>query len=267
MMSLNKFYNEDCFKTIERIEKENIMVDNVITSPFYNTSRSNECDISEEGRRKYQGRYDTPIDNMRNEDYVQFTVDLFNKLDNIIKENGSIIYNLNYGSENTEAIWLVVAEIIKKTNWTVADDIIWLKKIAIPNSTSPNKLTRIVEHIFVFCRKKEFKTFYCNKGVKSVSIKTGQKYYRNVYNIIEAGNNDRSCKLNKATFSTELVSKLIDLYVPEKGLVYDCFMGTGTTANACLLKGRMYIGSEISKAQCDYSYDRIMDTLSKMELK
>lgn len=266
MMSLNRFYNEDCFKTIQRMKSENIVVDNVITSPFYNTSRSSKYHTSKKGRDNYEGRYDIAIDNISNEDYIKFTVELFNELDSIIKENGSIIYNLNYGSENTEAIWLVVSEIIKKTNWTVADDIIWLKKTALPNNTSYNKLTRIVEHIFVFCRKKEFKTFYCNKGMKSVS-KTGQKYYHNVFNIIEAKNNDGSCKLNKATFSTELVSKLIDLYVPEKGLVYDCFMGTGTTANACLLKGRMYVGSEISKAQCDYSYDRIMDTLSKMELK
>lgn len=58
-------------------------------------------------------------------------------------------------------------------------------------------------------------------------------------------------------------SKLIDLYVPSDGIVYDCFMGTGTTANACVLKNRRFIGFEISEAQCNYSKNRIIATLKK----
>ncbi len=103
-MKLNTFYNEDCFETIQRMKRENMIVDNVITSPFYNTSRSSKYHTSKKARDNYEGRYDIAIDNISNEDYIKFTVELFNELDSIIKENGSIIYNLNYGSENTEAI-------------------------------------------------------------------------------------------------------------------------------------------------------------------
>lgn len=39
--------------------------------------------------------------------------------------------------------------------------------------------------------------------------------------------------------------------------VYDPFMGTGTTANACMLLGMNCIGSELSKAQCDYTKERL----------
>lgn len=42
-MELNKIYTEDCFITMERMIKDNIKVDNIITSPFYNTGRGSKC--------------------------------------------------------------------------------------------------------------------------------------------------------------------------------------------------------------------------------
>ena len=130
----------------------------------------------------------------------------------------------------------------------------------MPNNVSKNKLTRIVEHVFVFCRKDEFKTFNCNKQVKSYS-KTGQAYYENVFNFVEAKNNDGSCKLNKATYSSELCEKLLSLYGKEGNVVFDPFMGTGTTAVACKRLKMKYLGTEISKDQCVYAEDRIANTI------
>ena len=184
------------------------------------------------------------------------SVKLFNEFDRIVKENGCVLYNISYGSENTHLMWLVIADIIRKTGWTVADDIIWKKKSAIPNNRSSNKLTRIVEHIFVFCRKNEFHTFNCNKEVVSLS-KVGQKNYKNYFNFIEAKNNDGANPLNKATYSSDLCGKLLNLYFREGDVIYDPFSGTGTTGVACLHLGMKYIGSEISRAQCDYSIERL----------
>ena len=47
-----------------------------------------------------------------------------------------------------------------------------------------------------------------------------------MYNYIEAANNDGANKLNKATFSTELVLKLLNMYATKDSVVYDSFMGT-----------------------------------------
>ena len=73
----------------------------------------------------------------------------------------------------------------------------------------------------------------------------------------EANNNDGSTKLNKATFSSELVYKLLLMYANKDTIVYDCFMGTGTTAIGCLKYGCNYIGSEINTEQYNYSINRI----------
>jgi DNA modification methylase len=109
----------------------------------------------------------------------------------------------------------------------------------------------------VFCRKNEIRTFNANKKIKSISEK-GQYYYENVFNFIEAKNNDGSCSLNKATFSTELVLKLLDIYsVSEDDVVLDPFLGTGTTALGCIKANRKYIGFELSPKQFKYAQDRL----------
>ena len=147
----------------------------------------------------------------------------------------------------------------------MADVIYWKKKSALPNNVSRNKLTRIIEPIYVICRKSELLTFRSNKKVKSVNEKTNQKFYENVFNFIEAKNNDGSNNLNKATFSSDLVYSLLDMYAVDNSLVYDCFMGTGTTAigvmkyNSANNASLNFIGSEISSKQVEFSNNRICE--------
>lgn len=256
-MEINKIYNEDCFITMEKMSNN---INAIITSPPYNTGGRVEYWSAKKinGVRVYSKdkRYDEYLDTKTSKEYIDWSIKLFESYNNILKENGCILYNISYGNESSETMWLLIAEIINKTEFTIADCISWKKTTALPNSTSKNKLTRICEFIFVFVRKSEFLTFNTNKKVTNTSNKN-QDYYEVFYNFIEASNNDGSNKLNKATFSTELVRKLLLLYTKEGDLIYDSFMGTGTTANACIIENRYYIGSEISKAQCEYAENRL----------
>ena len=258
-MGMNKIYNEDCLLTMKRLDSK---VDAVITSPPYNTSRISN---SERARKENEARYDIHLDNKTDNEYLDWSVTLFNNYDKVLKQNGCVLYNISYSSENTDLIWKFVAEIINKTNFTTADTIIWKKDCAIPNNTSHNKLTRICEFIFVFVRKIELETFFMNKNITSANNK-GQKYYENMFNFIEAKNNDSSNDLNKATYSTELVRKLLLIYTKENDLIYDSFMGTGTTANACIIEKRNYLGSELSEEQCKYAEKRLNIRISQPTL-
>mgnify|MGYP003589134662 FL=1 len=95
--------------------------------------------------------------------------------------------------------------------------------------------------------------------------KTNQKFYENVFNFIEAKNNDGSNNLNKATFSSDLVYSLLDMYATDESIVYDQFMGTGTTAIGALRYNKengynlKFIGSEISSQQVEFSNNRIIE--------
>lgn len=257
-MSKTYFYNENCFDTMTKMAEKNFKVDIVLTSPPYNTGRNSN---SERSREHHEARYDIHLDNMTDDEYCQWSVDLFNHYDKVLNQNGVILYNISYGSESPYVMWLTMADIIRNTNFMIADCIIWKKKSALPNNVSKNKLTRITEFVFVICRKTEFKTFNANKKITSHNSR-GQAYYENIYNFIEAANNDGACKLNKATYSSELCEKLLNIYANENSVVYDSFMGTGTTAVACKKfkdfdNNIICIGSELSEAQIQYSKERL----------
>lgn len=247
----------DCLELMKELSEN--AVDIVLTSPPYNTGRNSGS------MDNHEKRYDIYLENRDTQEYINWTLDLFNEFDRLLKKDGCILYNMSYGNENQNQMWLTISDVIRKTNFEIADCIIWKKKSALPNNVSPNKLTRICEYVFVFCRKNEYKTFKCNKKVKSQS-KTGQNYYENIYNFIDAKNNDGSNPYNKATFSTEFVEKLLDIYsTTSEDIVLDPFMGTGTTALGCINRNRHYIGFELSETQVDYSLQRIESIKPKFE--
>lgn len=242
-----KLYCGDCIEVMKELIEQKVKVDKVITSPPYNIIRPNSTDRG----------YDIYKDGMSNEEYIKWTLNIFNCYDSILNANGCIMYNMSYGTENTELMNLVVAEIIKNTGFTIADIIIWKKNSATPNNVSSNKMTRICEFVYVFCRKSEFNTFTSNKKVIGTREDTGQLIYENIFNFFKAPNNDESTELNKATFSTQFVSSLIDRYVLKTDIVLDNFSGTGTTIKTCLQKGIKSIGIELSKKQCEHTKNRL----------
>lgn len=257
-MEINRIFNEDCMNTMQRYCGA---VDCILTSPPYNTSRKGSS-LTNAGSNI---RYDEFNDCRPNEEYIEWTVDLFNAFNNVLKPNGSVLYNLSYSAENVSLIWLTVAAIIERTPFDVADCIVWKKPSAVPNSESTNKLTRICEFVFVLCRKSELSTFCCYKE-KGIQRPNGQQHYKNYFNFIEAPNNDENCPIHKATYSSLLCRKLLLLYTKEGDLVYDPFVGTGTTAVACHIEKRNYIGSEISQRYCEWANKRLWREKGQLRL-
>lgn len=268
-MTKIQFRNEDCFKTMDLFIDKGKTVDIILTSPPYNTARKVK---TQKAIDTHNNRYDCYNDNMTEDEYCGWTVNLFNKFEKVLSKNGIILYNLSYGSENPNVMWMALGDILRKTNFMIADTIIWKKKSALPNNVSHNKLTRLTEFVFVICRQNEFKTFNANKKITKYGGKLGtQPYYENVFNFIEAPNNDGSCSVNKATYSSELCEKLLNIYAKNNSVVYDPFMGTGTTAIACQKFNNMNndmvcIGSEISEKQVEYSKERLNEFLEKNKL-
>lgn len=266
---LDTIYNMDCRELLAKLP--NHYIDVVLTSPFYNTnkhagkSRTLSNTISNP-KFAPDVRYDCFVDNMTNAEYCEFTCNLFDLFDNVLKKNGVILYNLSYGANNTDGMLLAVADVIKNTNFTCCDVITWKKSTAQPISCSPNRLTRICEFIYVFCRKLELSTFNTNKTVSSKRADNGQLVYNTIYNYIEAANNDGPCALNYATYSSQLCQKLLQIYAKPHSVVLDPFMGSGTTAVACKRMHMHYIGSEISIDQVNYANNRIAETIVPKQL-
>lgn len=239
--------NGDCIEQMEYLIKRNNKINKIITSPPYNIIRPNSKDRG----------YDIYKDGMSNDEYIRWTIQIFKEYDKLLQENGCIIYNMSYGTENTEVMNLTIAEILKSTPFTLADILIWKKNSATPNNVSQNKMTRICEFVYVFCRRKEFNTFTANKKLIGYRDDTKQAIYENVFNFFQSPNNNETQSLNKATFSVEFVKNIIRRYVLKDDIVLDNFSGTGTTLVTCVSMGIKSIGIEISKAQCEHTIKRL----------
>lgn len=95
---------------------------------------------------------------------------------------------------------------------------------------------------------------------RQVGEEDGPEIVHDLQNYVEAANNDGRCPYNKATFSSDLVSQLVSLY-SRGGVVYDPFVGSGTTLAACEAMGIDSIGSEISDKQCEWAADRVAGSI------
>lgn len=64
----------------------------------------------------------------------------------------------------------------------------------------------------------------------------------------------------------QLITDLLEI-VPQGAVVLDPFMGSGTTAEACVRTGRNYIGFELSKEYHAIAEQRVAEALDQMLLE
>lgn len=75
-----------------------------------------------------------------------------------------------------------------------------------------------------------------------------------------------SSESHYASYNDELLKKPIIAGCPENGIIYDPFLGTGTTAITAIRANRLFIGSEMSEEYCKIAEKRINPLLSQLKL-
>ena len=246
---LNKIYNEDCLDTMSKMN--DCYIDLVLTSP--------------------------PYDNIR--EYNGFTFDYKSVIKNmyrVVKDGGVVVWvvgdKTHKGSETCTSF--KQALFFREVGFKLHDTMIYYKNFR------PGKFPRYYqefEYMFVFCKGK-IKTFnpimVKTKGYKTskATIREGDKLeslsmpeteYRkrgNVwkYNVgFNKTTKDKIAFKHPAIFPDKLAEDHIISWSNEKDIVYDPFMGSGTTAKMCIKNNRHYIGSEVSKEYCDIIEERL----------
>jgi len=69
-----------------------------------------------------------------------------------------------------------------------------------------------------------------------------------------------------ASYNDSLLVKPVLAGCPEGGIIYDPFMGTGSTAEVALRSNRLFIGSEPSVEYCKIANDRLLPFLIQTSL-
>jgi modification methylase len=243
-LNVNQIHCGDTWELMDQLD--NGCIDLILTSPPYLASIRKD-------NHKYPGAKDQIKDNQSVEDYLDWISDIFQQYERILKDDGVIAFNFSYTTFNPSLPYDLINRVFQDTGLRIYDTLAWKKKSAVPLSGHPNRMTRIVEMVYIFAKTPDFKA---NKLVKSVS-RTGQKYYTAYYNFLEAKNNDGKVEGHEATFSSEFAKYFIDLYTKEGEIVLDNFVGTGTTPYTAAKMNRRYIGIDLVEDFCEYSRERI----------
>jgi len=103
-------------------------------------------------------------------------------------------------------------------------------------------------------RGKEGSLEYVKKQ-RTTEKKIGNIFYYSVGGGIST--KDKEAYKHPAIFPEKLVEDQIKTWTNEGDIIYDPFIGSGTTAKMAILMNRNYIGSEISEEYCKIAEERI----------
>lgn len=250
-METEKIYNEDCLLTMSRMPDN--YIDFVITSPPYD-------DI-----RNYNG-------------YVFEFEKIANELFRILKKGGVVIWVVAdatiKGSETGTSF--KQALYFKEIGFNIHDTMIYYKNNPMPQTG--NRYHQHFEYMFAFSKGAP-KTFnpiteptkyqglanMKNRGQEGTLNyekveRTNEKKVGNVFFYSIGGGistKDKIAYNHPAIFPEKLVYDQIITWTNESDIIYDPFMGSGTTAKISHILNRHWIGSEISEEYVNIANERL----------
>ncbi|QOS98919.1 site-specific DNA-methyltransferase [Brevibacterium sp. JNUCC-42] len=145
---------------------------------------------------------------------------------------------------------------MQSRGWILRDDIIWRKPNRIPASVK-DRFNNTYEHVFHFVQSKKY--FFDLDAVKVLGSNGNMKNPGDVWDI----NTQPLSGSHTATFPEALVEICVKCASPENGLVFDPFMGTGTSWIVSKKLNRCFVGAEINKEFYDFAHDRFNSSLTK----
>lgn len=240
-MDLLKIYNENCLATLERMPDD--LIDMTITSPPYDDLRD------------YNG-YHFPVEEIAGA-LLQKT-----------KPGGVVIWVVGDrtvgGNETLSSFRHAIT--FQDAGFNVHDTMIYAKNNPIPSDCG-KRYRQAFEYMFCFSKgqpstfnpitqpikqEKAFKSFRITKvGRNDLAhdhVAPKERKLNNIffYNVGTSSSKDKIAFEHPAIFPEQLVEDQISTWTNEGDIVYDCFMGSGTTAKIAHKLKRLWLGSEIS---------------------
>ena len=235
-----RIYNESCVRTLQRLEDDSIDV--VVTSPPYNMNlriRNGEY-CSRQIVKEFSTKYEEFDDNLPINEYYTFHSNILKEL---LRVSDLVFYNIAVVTGSKRSVFKMIGEYADY----LKDIIIWDKGHGQP-AMADNVLNRRTELILVFEKHHAISRQFVDQA----------QFDRGTLDDIWLIKRQRSqASSNTAVFPEELVQKILENFSEEGDLIYDPFMGTGTTAVVASRMGRNSIGSEISKSLIDVAKMRL----------
>tara|TARA_R110002020_G_scaffold472953_1_gene701572 strand:+ start:36 stop:782 length:747 start_codon:yes stop_codon:yes gene_type:complete len=247
-MEINKIYNENCLDTMVRMEDNFINL--TVTSP--------------------------PYDDLRNYNGYSFDFESIAKeLYRVTKEGGVVVWIVGDKTyKGCESLTSFKQALYFKEIGFNVDTNIYQKQNYKP--INAKRYDNVFEYIFVLSKgkpktfnpimvekarvKKESGKYRQKDGTFKESIRKANKLkkHTNIFSYSIGGHiADKIAFKHPAIFPEQLANDQIISWSNEDDIIYDCFMGSGTTAKMAKINKRNWIGSEMSSEYCNIANERL----------
>ena len=254
-MEVTKIYNENCLTTMARMPDN--FVDMVLASPPYDDLRD------------YEGYHF---------DFQPIAKELYR----ILKEGGVVIWVVGDKTENGTETGTSFRQALyfKEIGFNLHDTMIYYKNNPMP--TAGKRYHQHFEYMFAFSKgtpntfnplKETTKyrglanmknrgkegTLNYEKIERTEDKKIGNVFFYSIGGGIST--KDKIAYQHPAIFPEQLAYDQIYTWSNENDLIYDCFMGSGTTAKMAQQLNRHWVGSEISEEYIKIAEERLAPLL------
>jgi site-specific DNA-methyltransferase (adenine-specific) len=234
---MNILVNGDCLCELKKIESNSISC--IVTSPPYNKKGLiGKVKPGNQIWKKFNIDYNSYNDDLSEEDYHQWMIDILNEMYRIIKPDGSIFFN-HKPRRHKNKVYLPT-DFICKSKLYVYQLIIW-NRLSSPNIRK-DVLLPCTEHIYWLVKGKP----------KVFKNKIDGQFRSEVWNINPERNNS-----HPAPFPEKLVENCILLTTEKNDLILDPFMGYATTGIVANKFNRDFFGIEIDSEYFKISKKRL----------
>ena len=266
MIELNRIYNEDCLEGMKRIPDNTI--DLTVTSPPYDNLRTYNGNIAQWSFDKFQ--------------------EIANELYRVTKHGGVVVWVVGdatiKGSETGTSFRQALH--FKEIGFNLHDTMIYAKTNPIPQNH--NRYEQCFEYMFILSKGKPncFNPIQEETKLKGKVLEWGKRNHMDDNQCRRTRDSDllkvKDTKNKQnifyysigggktghpAPFPEQLAQDHILSWSNEGDIVFDPFMGSGTTAKMALLNNRNYIGFELDTTYCDIANDRIQKSMRDKEVE
>ena len=260
-IEVNKIYCENCLVTMERMP--DYFLNLTVTSPPYDDLRT------------YTG------ESQWDEDVWKAVIE---ELFRVTKQGGAVVWIVGdstyrgsrTGTSFKQALWAM------ECGFNLHDTMIWNKGKFSAVGSLKTRYAPVFEYMFVFVKGtlRVFNPIKDRKNITAGQVITGNvrqvdgsmkpkasigkitAEYGQRFNIWKNAP-QQGKNIHPAPFPEQIANDHIISWCKEGNLVYDPFMGSGTTAKMALLNNRRFIGSEISRKYYKLAMKRIRGYMRK----
>lgn len=278
MLEVNKIYNMDCLEGLQRIKNESI--DCIIIDPPYFIDKMGDewgKNNLEKSKSKAGVVGGLPVgmkfDNKQGERLEEFMTPVASELFRVLKKGGFCLTFSQARLSNR------MGNAFESNGFEIRDLLFW-KRRSQPKAFSQDHFVRkmmiseeekkrIIKELdnrktpqlmqeiepIIMCQKPRDGTYVNNwlkYGVGLIDVDFQDKFPSTIMEF----NRDKNIG-HITPKPVKLIEHLLKIFTKEHDVILDCFMGSGTTAVACINTGRNYIGFELDKGYYDIANERI----------